>query len=41
MGSHQKGIGDPYGLYVIAIMTNGEPVFYKTLSELATKLRGR
>ena len=39
MGSHQKG--DPYGLYVIAITTNGEPVFYKTLSELATKLRGR
>lgn len=41
MGSHQKGIDDPYGLYVIAITTNGEPVFLNTLSELAAKLRGR
>jgi hypothetical protein len=41
MGSHQKGIDEPYGLYVIAIMKNGEPVFLKTLSELAEKLRAR
>ena len=41
MGSHQKGIDGPYGLYVIAIMKNGEPVFLKTLSELAEKLRAR
>jgi len=41
MGSHQKGIDGPYGLYVIAIMKNGQPVFLKTLSELAETLRAR
>ena len=41
MGSHQKGIDGPYGLYVIAITKNGEPMFLKTLSELAEKLRAR
>jgi len=41
MGSHQKGIDGPYGLYVIAITRNGEPMFLKTLGELAGKLRPR
>ena len=41
MGSHQKGIDAPYGLYVIAIMKSGEPTFLKTLSELPTRLRDR
>ena len=40
MGSHQKGIDAPYGLYVIAVTKNGQPTFLKTLSELAARLRG-
>lgn len=41
MGSHQKGIDEPYGLCVIAITKNGETLFLKTPSELAEKLRAR